>query len=203
MAPGYPRRRYSRTERLADSGDACGARRVAKAVANQLPECILGQLDATDEADVVDRVARRQHVFARTPPAAASTEHLDILIAAEGHHVRDRFSRGSHRELIAHAGLDQAKHGRVVDRSPLFIELDLDNLLANLRRSAVRAQQQPERHRQRDPRPDGAASEGFPDPPVEGVDAVLVAPQDPRQTVGLIEFEQDDLVAPSTKSCAE
>ena len=37
--------------------------------------------------------------------------------------MRDRFSRGSHRELIAHAGLDQAKHGRVVDRSPLFIEL--------------------------------------------------------------------------------
>ena len=37
--------------------------------------------------------------------------------------------------------------------------------------------------------------ERLPDAPIEGVDAVLVAPQNPRETIALIEFEQDDLVA--------
>src|SRR4029453_6503403 len=42
----------------------------------------------------------------------------------------------------------------------------------------------------------------LPDAPVEGVDAVFVAPQDPRETIGLIELEQDDLVTSGGRQAA-
>jgi hypothetical protein len=97
-------------------------------------------------------VTRQQHILHPHAAARRLAIDLNVLVAAKGHQVRDRLARRSHGEHIADARLDQAEHGRIVDRVSLLIELDLDDLLPNLGSRAVRAQQQAERRHQRGPR---------------------------------------------------
>jgi hypothetical protein len=183
------------TQHLGDFGETGRARRVPEALGDSLSKVVLGEFCAADEGDAIDRMTRHQQVLHTDAVADWLALNPHVLVAAQRHQVRDRLAHRTHRQTVTDTRLDQPQHSRLVDNAALLIELDFDDGLAGLA-SAGRGpfrMQNTEDSRMRMPR-SLSHLERLPDAPVEGVDAVLVAPQDPRETIALIEFEQDDLV---------